>query len=337
MVYKRLPNNTPEILRRYGLSVVEISGWQTRGRSAKTGGFNPVGVLCHHTATGTSWTNNEVRDLLVGGRKDLPGPLVQFGLDRKGVVYLVASGRCNHAGTARASGSVAGGDGNELYIGIEGYNDGRGEKWSPVQYAAYVLLCAVLSIEFTKGSAQTVRGHKETSTSGKPDPLFDMNKFRAEVAETMIKLKKPQVKESVVTSKPGPKYKHNGKVGSAGLVEHKTPLGKEFSVASGERYSICTINIPKPGRYLLTVQIRMPADTTSTARTEMVRLGWPGLAAKDSTGHNKIPSAEKIGDDWFRWNTYNHCISGGGDVSFDIVMPKGNAKMRAVIKAERIS
>ena len=144
-------------------------------------------------------------------------------------------------------------------------------------------------------------------------------------------------KETIVASKAGPKYTHNGKVGTAGVVEHKTPLGKEIAVDSGKRHSICTVVIPKGGRYLLTMQVRMPPDTTSTARIEAVRKGWPGLAANDSTGHNKVPPAEKIAGEWFRWNTFNHCISGGGAVSFEIIMPKGYEKMRFVIKVERIN
>lgn len=145
------------------------------------------------------------------------------------------------------------------------------------------------------------------------------------------------VKESgvIVASKPGPKLKHNGKIGS--VVEYKVPLGAEVAVPSGERYAVCTVNLPKGGRYLLTMQVRMPADTTSAARIEMTRINWPGLAKRDSTGHNRVPSAEKINGEWFRWNTFNHCISGGGDVEFNIIMPKGNSKMRFVVKVERIT
>ncbi len=60
----RLPDNTPEILRRHGLKVKVVPGWKTRGRPASTGGFNPVGVLCHHTATTVAWTVAAVLRLL---------------------------------------------------------------------------------------------------------------------------------------------------------------------------------------------------------------------------------------------------------------------------------
>lgn len=190
MAYNRLPDNLPEILKSHGLKVRQVPGWRKRGRPASTGGFNPVGVLCHHTATTVAWTLAAVIRLLTGGRTNLPGPLAQLGLTRKGVVWIIASGRANHAGKAKASGSVAAGDGNELYIGIEAFNNGTGEPWPDVQYKAYVLLAAVLSVKITKNSARTVRGHRETSTTGKIDPTFDMDRFREHVAVKMDDLTK---------------------------------------------------------------------------------------------------------------------------------------------------
>lgn len=170
-----------DVCREAGLTVREVPGWKTRGRPASTGGFNPVGVLCHHTATPPTMSDAALVDLLVKGRSDLPGPLCQLGLMRDGTVYVIAAGRANHAGTAKASGTVAAGDGNALYLGIEAANTGTGEPWPKAQYDAYVRLCAVLSLRITGGSIGTVRGHKETSVTGKIDPTFDMSKFRDDV------------------------------------------------------------------------------------------------------------------------------------------------------------
>jgi len=192
----RLPDNLPQILRSYGLKVVVVPGWKTRGRPASTGGFGPVGVLCHHTATTIKTLVAAVIRLLIIGRSDLPGPLCQLALGRDGTVYVIAAGRANHAGTAKASGTVAAGDGNELYIGIEAFNDGVGEKWPVVQYQAYVLLAAVLSVEITKNSVNTVRGHKETSVTGKIDPTFDMDEFRSHVGVKMGEITRPQYRDS---------------------------------------------------------------------------------------------------------------------------------------------
>ncbi len=191
-----LPSSLPQTLRDAGLKVVLHPGWERKGRP---GAFDPVGVLCHHTATRKSTPDSSVVNLLTRGRSDLPGPLAQFGLARDGSVHFIAAGRSNHAGKAKASGSVAGSDdGNRLYIGIEAFNDGVGEPWPKAQYDAYVLLAAVLSREVTGNSAQTVRAHKETSKTGKVDPLFPMDPFRASVAKRIDNKPASPTKEAPV-------------------------------------------------------------------------------------------------------------------------------------------
>src|SRR5690606_19541047 len=112
-------------------------------------------------------------------------PLCQIGLGRDGTVWLVAAGRANHAGTAKATRPMPPGDGNSLYIGIDAFNDGRGEAWPQAQDDAYAPPWAAPSREVTKGDASTVRGHKESSVTGKVDPTFDMNLFRDVVAERL--------------------------------------------------------------------------------------------------------------------------------------------------------
>lgn len=183
MTYRRLPDNLPAILRNHGIEVIEIPGWRTRGRPASTGEFKPVGVLCHHTGAydrlGDTANDTAYAEWLAKeGRSDLPAPLAHLALSRGGVVFVLASGRANHAGRARSSGTVAAGDGNALYIGIEAMNDGK-QGWDTKQYQTYAKLCAVLSLKVTHNSVRTVRGHKETSTTGKWDPgRIDMNAFR---------------------------------------------------------------------------------------------------------------------------------------------------------------
>lgn len=200
MAYKRLPDNLPTILRSYGLKVVTVPGWKTRGRPVTVGEFNPVGVLCHHTATSVSSSNAAVIRLLVDGRSDLPGPLAQLGLGRDGTVYIIASGRANHAGEAKPSGTVAGGDGNKLYVGIEAFNNGVNEDWPKVQMEAYVLLCAVLCVDITLNSEQTVRAHKETSVTGKIDPHgIVMNPFRDRVDSKIREIRHPKEIEKIMT------------------------------------------------------------------------------------------------------------------------------------------
>lgn len=195
----RLPDNLPALLRKAGLNVVVIDGWEDRGRPASTGGFAPVGVLNHHTgASARGW--DRAKELayakwmfLVGRGEALPAPLCHLALGRSGTVYVGAAGRANHAGTARASGSVVSGDGNLLYIGIEWMLSGT-EEIPASMMAAGVTLNAVLTERVTRTSVRTVSCHYNTSTTGKwdiGDPngvdfrgarVLDIEKFRSEVA-----------------------------------------------------------------------------------------------------------------------------------------------------------
>lgn len=182
-----LPSTLPADLRAAGLSVVDLADWQTRGRP--TGGFAPVGVLWHHTggdADGLAYA----KWLALTGRSDLPAPLCQISIGRDGTVYVLAGGRANHAGVARASGTVASGDGNTLYVGVECQNNGS-EGWSEPQYAAMVTTGVVLA-KILGTSAQAQRAHRETSITGKWDPgLLDMDRFRADITNALEIAAKP--------------------------------------------------------------------------------------------------------------------------------------------------
>jgi hypothetical protein len=178
--------------RKSGLRVVELPGWKARGRPASTGGFDPMGVLCHHTA-GASNSRDYVEWMAYTGRpsEGLPAPLCQLALDRQGTVYVCAAGRSNHAGTSGGSGPIPRGDGNALLVGIEAMNTGS-EGWTATQYDAYVRLAAALCLHYG-WPASHVRAHKETSVTGKVDPsgatphgpAFDMDRFRADVARLL--------------------------------------------------------------------------------------------------------------------------------------------------------
>lgn len=158
----------PDVLRAAGLVVVEWPGWEIRGRDA----ISVNGVVCHHTATGPGTSNEAVAQLLEKGRIDLPGPLSQLGLDRDGHYWMIAAGRSNHNGYGTW--------GNDS-IGVEAFNDGRGEPWTAVQMESFARGCAAL-IGYLGLSIAEVRGHKETDPTRKIDPLFDMDAFRAQVA-----------------------------------------------------------------------------------------------------------------------------------------------------------
>lgn len=189
MAYNYLPADLPKRLRRAGLKVVELDGWRTRGRPASTGSFDPVGVLWHHTGAYDAMTDAQndldyARWMGVVGRSDLPAPLCQLSISAEGVVYVVAAGRANHAGDARPSGSVAGGDGNALYVGVECMNSGK-QGWPKPQYEAMVKVGVVLA-QLLGTSHRAQRAHRETSLTGKWDPgMLDMDKFRADIADAL--------------------------------------------------------------------------------------------------------------------------------------------------------
>lgn len=159
----------PAKARAAGLDVYEMPGWEDR---RTRDGFDPAGVVCHHTATGPGWSDGHVAFLLRDGRRDLAGPLAQIGLERDGTVVLVAAGRANHNGYGLW--------GNDS-IGIEAYNDGVGEPWAAAQMDAYVRLVAVICGHFGWGPDR-VKAHRETDPDRKIDPTgIDMDVFRADV------------------------------------------------------------------------------------------------------------------------------------------------------------
>lgn len=165
------------VLRAAGCKVEEQPGWQTRGR----GDMGTVrGVLCHHTAgarTGNAPSLKLVRD----GRPDLPGPLSQLVLGRDGTFYVLAAGRCNHAGNGGWQGVTAG---NSSFIGIEAENMGTGaDPWPEVQIEAYARGVAAILKHIGAGAIMCA-GHKEFALprGRKIDPSFNMAAFRERVA-----------------------------------------------------------------------------------------------------------------------------------------------------------
>lgn len=168
----------PAALRGAGLKVAEVEGWENRGLAE----FGPLrGILCHHTA-GPKTGNMPSLRTLIDGRADLPGPLAQLGLGRDGTFYVVAAGRCNHAG-AGCWGGVR--TANSNFIGIEAENTGLPNDlpWPEIQMDAYRHGVAAL-LAHARLPADMCAGHKEYALPAgrKRDPDFDMAVFRKGVA-----------------------------------------------------------------------------------------------------------------------------------------------------------
>ena len=173
-----------QVLLDAGLKVAEQPAWKDRGR----GEIGPIeGVICHHTA-GPKNGNMPSLGIVTDGRPDLAGPLAQLCLGRDGTFYVVAAGRCNHAGVGNWQGISTG---NGSFIGIEAENTGftagpNADPWPAIQMDAYRRGVAAI---LTKVRANSIMccGHKEYALphGRKDDPTFDMNEFRMQVAAIM--------------------------------------------------------------------------------------------------------------------------------------------------------
>lgn len=183
----------PDYLRARGFQVDGVPGWRSRKRPAYTGGFDPRGIVAHHTGGGGGGIGY-ASTTLKNGFRTLPGPLCQINLSRDGTVIFVAAGRANHAGKVRSVGFMRAGDGNSQALGIEADNTGT-EGWKHpapgwgTQYDAYIALCAAIE-DYMGWKRGSVLGHGEVSTAGKWDPgvrdggrnrMLDMDVFRERV------------------------------------------------------------------------------------------------------------------------------------------------------------
>lgn len=171
----------PDVLRAAGLNVSLVNGWENRGHG-DVGSI--LGVLCHHTA-GPKTGNAPSLGTVTNGRTDLPGPLAQLVLARDGTYFVVAAGKCYHAGSGAWQGVT---DGNAHFIGIEAENTGLSDDspWPAVQMEAYHRGVAAL-LKHIGQAASWCAGHKEYALplGRKIDPSFDMDAFRSSVAAIM--------------------------------------------------------------------------------------------------------------------------------------------------------
>lgn len=167
----------PSVLKTAGLKVALVDGWESRGRGDVGTIF---GVICHHTV-GPKNGNMPSLNTLINGRSDLPGPLAQLGLGRDGTYYVIAAGKCNHAGSGIWYGKTTD---NTNFIGVEAENTGvANEPWPAVQMDAYHRGVAAILKHIGRG-ADFCAGHKEYALrkGRKTDSNFDMDAFRSAVA-----------------------------------------------------------------------------------------------------------------------------------------------------------
>lgn len=172
----------PKVLKEAGLKVAECPGWQNCG----IGDMKEIkGIICHHTATTILHGNMPSLNTIIHGRADLRGPLSHLGLGRDGTYYIIAAGKCSHAGPGKWQGETSG---NSHFIGIEAENAGieSKEKWPEIQMVAYRQGVAAI-LKYLGKDASACAGHREYATpkGRKTDPNFNMDDFRAEVSKIL--------------------------------------------------------------------------------------------------------------------------------------------------------
>lgn len=223
-------------VRKSGLRVIELEGWRTN-RSGGDSTYGPGGgVSTHHTGSyddvgDTSSDLAYAKWMAFVGRSDLDPPLCNLALSAECVVYVCAAGNANGVGEAKAVGPMPHfSDGNAFYIVIEAMNSGS-QGWDRVgrdaggnpitQYDAYVALCGALCVHYDWEPSH-IRGHWETSVTGKWDPgdprsgagpegrSMDMNKFRAAVARWIAKLEDPKEELDIDDARFDARFGHLG-------------------------------------------------------------------------------------------------------------------------------
>jgi hypothetical protein len=157
--------------KRWHVNAVEVTRGGVRARDHHRPGVygDMHGQVAHHT--GPYGTVAGMVAMLWVGRPDLPGPLCTDGIDPAGVVYIVAGGRSNHAGSGSASvlsaliadrAPAAPGpdnyDGNRTLYGDELFNPGdRRTPYPDVQVEAAIRVHAARAEHHGWTGVSTIR------------------------------------------------------------------------------------------------------------------------------------------------------------------------------------
>lgn len=175
------PTFLPEVLRAFGVKVVEAPSWKEYGH----GDFGAIqGVFVHHIGSNRyHWSNIQRHPSL--------GLCSQIHLSREGVATLVGAGIAWHAGKGWFKNWPTN-DANRVAIGIEAESDGV-SAWPAAELDAYYRICAaILWFLGKRATTDTLLAHWEYSRAaqGKWDPgagdgkanhVMNMEVFRSKV------------------------------------------------------------------------------------------------------------------------------------------------------------
>lgn len=160
-----------DVLRRAGLSVVELDGWQTRARSS--GGYDgaPWCVMWHHTASG----GNGRSDAEYGTYRADARPIANLFIGRDAIVYVCAAGATNTNGsggplTLPDGRTVAASAMNTRAVGIEISNNGVGMPYPQAQIDAAFAASIAITEAYIDAKADNVAQHVDWAPGRKIDP-----------------------------------------------------------------------------------------------------------------------------------------------------------------------
>ena len=93
------PDEIVAALKKWKIQYVEYRDWRTHTREGAGRPWGPVTFFGVHNFGSDISDENSMSYLYNGDlKRGLPGPLAPFGIDDLGIVYLLGSGRSNHAG-----------------------------------------------------------------------------------------------------------------------------------------------------------------------------------------------------------------------------------------------
>lgn len=176
-----------DVLRKADLDVREVSGWKTRGRPPEVGSFDPRAQIFHHDASARGRSSG-VLEMIRDGRPGIPGPLSQLW-ESFGTIYVVASGRCNHAGVGAGWGRIPRDNGNAYAIGWE-TDHTTGEPWADGEVEILARGMAAVSIALAIDPLESLAMHREYAPDRKIDPSgINADRYRKRVAAQMSELR----------------------------------------------------------------------------------------------------------------------------------------------------
>jgi hypothetical protein len=157
----------PEAIRDYGVEVVTVRNWRTRGGE---GTFRPIGMCDHHTASHRTSGSFPSAGIVTFGRSDIPGPLCHILGGRNAKVMIIAAGRANHAGFGGPWRTVPQDSGNSYLVGFEIEHDGIGERYTDEQLEMIFRVNAAVLDGLGKRDKSWLLFHKTWAPTRKIDP-----------------------------------------------------------------------------------------------------------------------------------------------------------------------